>query len=167
MAILKCLECKKRFERRQGGGRHTFCSNQCAQRNRFKRKYYAKDGKFKKQLRENQKSFYESNPDWRRENAIRNQEKKYGLPEGRLSILLSQGCMVCGAGSSFYDVELHIDHDHDTGEFRGILCESCNLALGKLYDNPVFIGNLFDYIMEWIYDKENRKRAMANMVRFQ
>ena len=29
----------------------------------------------------------------------------------------------------------HYDHDHDTGEFRGFLCQSHNTGLGKLGDN--------------------------------
>lgn len=31
---------------------------------------------------------------------------------------------------------LDMDHDHITGQFRGWLCSSCNMALGKLGDNP-------------------------------
>lgn len=30
----------------------------------------------------------------------------------------------------------HIDHDHKTWRFRGLLCHDCNLVLGKLGDNP-------------------------------
>jgi len=33
-----------------------------------------------------------------------------------------------------------IDHNHKTGEVRGVLCKSCNRALGLLGDNP---NNLF------------------------
>lgn len=28
-----------------------------------------------------------------------------------------------------------LDHDHQTGKFRGWLCDSCNLGIGKLGDN--------------------------------
>jgi hypothetical protein len=39
-------------------------------------------------------------------------------------------CDLCGRVA-----KLNLDHDHDTGNFRGWLCTSCNMALGKLGDN--------------------------------
>jgi hypothetical protein len=39
-----------------------------------------------------------------------------------------------------------IDHDHVTGIRRGFLCRACNGALGLLYDDPVKIQALKDYI---------------------
>jgi hypothetical protein len=29
---------------------------------------------------------------------------------------------------------MHLDHDHETGRFRGWLCSNCNTAIGKLGD---------------------------------
>ncbi|MBT2387612.1 endonuclease VII domain-containing protein [Streptomyces sp. ISL-11] len=31
---------------------------------------------------------------------------------------------------------VHVDHDHDTGKIRGVLCFNCNSAFGKLRDDP-------------------------------
>ena len=38
-------------------------------------------------------------------------------------------CAIC---SVEINVSSHADHDHDTGEARGILCSSCNTLLGRL-----------------------------------
>ena len=42
-----------------------------------------------------------------------------------------------------------IDHDHKKKEkhIRGILCNACNTALGKLDDDPIKVLRLLNYIM--------------------
>lgn len=42
------------------------------------------------------------------------------------------GCLVCGATHS----RMVVDHDHATGEVRGLLCSPCNAAIGLLEDSP-------------------------------
>jgi hypothetical protein len=39
-----------------------------------------------------------------------------------------------------------IDHDHGTGEIRGILCSNCNRALGLFKDNERTIGRALAYL---------------------
>jgi hypothetical protein len=39
-----------------------------------------------------------------------------------------------------------VDHDHDTGKVRGILCQSCNAALGSLGDSPDALKRAFKYL---------------------
>lgn len=39
-----------------------------------------------------------------------------------------------------------LDHDHKTGEFRGWLCDDCNGALGKVFDNPATLRKLAEYL---------------------
>jgi len=41
-----------------------------------------------------------------------------------------EGCAICGS-----DRKPRIDHCHETGKFRGILCDTCNRGLGMLGDN--------------------------------
>ncbi len=43
-------------------------------------------------------------------------------------------------------VELSIDHDHETGLFRGWLCIRCNTALGTLGDNEYGIQKALRYV---------------------
>lgn len=39
-----------------------------------------------------------------------------------------------------------MDHCHETGQFRGVLCNSCNLSLGQLKDSPETLRRLADYL---------------------
>ena len=56
------------------------------------------------------------------------------------------GCAICGsthlrAGQKF----LHIDHNHETGKVRGILCNCCNLFLG-VFEVPSFRERALAYL---------------------
>ena len=39
-----------------------------------------------------------------------------------------------------------IDHNHDTGEFRGILCTECNTLLGMSGDSPGILKEAIKYL---------------------
>ena len=39
-----------------------------------------------------------------------------------------------------------IDHDHKTGEVRGVLCRSCNLGLGYFKDNVKLLNKAIKYL---------------------
>lgn len=41
---------------------------------------------------------------------------------------------------------LALDHDHETGKFRGWLCGNCNLGIGKLGDNSHGIIRALNYL---------------------
>ena len=60
----------------------------------------------------------------------------YGLtPEDFEAMVATQGgrCAICGRIS---DARLHIDHDHETGAVRGLLCADCNGGVGLPGDDP-------------------------------
>lgn len=48
----------------------------------------------------------------------------------RLYTLQGRGCGICGTNRG----TLFIDHDHTTGELRGLLCASCNSFVGHRID---------------------------------
>jgi hypothetical protein len=52
-------------------------------------------------------------------------------------------CDCCGRHESQFKKRLAIDHCHDTGNFRGFLCQCCNHAIGLLRDNP---GDILNYL---------------------
>jgi hypothetical protein len=41
---------------------------------------------------------------------------------------------------------LCLDHDHETGKFRGYICRDCNMALGKLGDTTEAIRRVLAYL---------------------
>ena len=52
-------------------------------------------------------------------------------------------CAVCEVSG-----KLHVDHEHETGRVRGLLCGSCNRALGLLKDNVDSLKKAIDYLSE-------------------
>lgn len=56
-------------------------------------------------------------------------------------------CDICGMDGSLVRYgKLKVDHDHSTGEIRGLLCDKCNFAIGLLNDNPTLIGKVLEYL---------------------
>jgi hypothetical protein len=55
-------------------------------------------------------------------------------------------CLCCGDTESYLGHRLAVDHCHETGKIRGLLCKSCNVGLGNLKENKQFISNLLKYV---------------------
>lgn len=74
----------------------------------------------------------------------------YGVGEERFELEFDKGCRICGAGKWTTNVRLHADHDHRTNTFRGVLCENCNLGIGKFYEDPMLLISAVVYLQESI-----------------
>ena len=64
-------------------------------------------------------------------------KRKYGITIEHYDELLARqggGCAICGREPR-PDISLHLDHDHESGQLRGILCFRCNNALGDFDDD--------------------------------
>ena len=59
-------------------------------------------------------------------------------------LALGDVCHACGARPN--GLTLCIDHDHETGRVRGLLCHTCNLALGNLKDDRARLLALVGYL---------------------
>src|ERR1700744_270812 len=73
----------------------------------------------------------------------------YGItPEQYDAILEGQGnaCASCGSDTPGGHGKWNLDHCHDTGDVRGILCHGCNLGLGLLKDVPTTFGTSLVYL---------------------
>jgi hypothetical protein len=75
----------------------------------------------------------------------------YGINgrDGYEEILASQGggCAICGRTShGTGQKRLYVDHDHKTQAVRGVLCASCNRAIGLMQDDPERLRNAAEYL---------------------
>lgn len=75
----------------------------------------------------------------------------YGISRADFQRLLdSQGgrCAICRAmPTSRYRGCLRVDHDHKTKKVRGLLCDSCNLGLGKFGDSAARPAAAAEYLL--------------------
>ncbi len=63
---------------------------------------------------------------------LRNRLRRYGLTVfAARELEKAQGgtCAICADAISLQDRRSHIDHDHETGKVRGILCAPCNQGI--------------------------------------
>lgn len=76
-------------------------------------------------------------------------QRTYGLAPGDYEKLLAaQGgrCAVTGCRATGKSKMLAVDHDHKTGNVRGILCSSHNRLIGYNRDNPEAFRSLAEYL---------------------
>jgi hypothetical protein len=84
----------------------------------------------------------------RRERLNYDLKTSYGLTvEAYESMLASQGgvCAICG-GVSVSGRRLAVDHDHDTGLVRALLCDTCNASIGFARDDPSLLDRMAQYL---------------------
>lgn len=79
-------------------------------------------------------------PNLTRENALKEYEQ--------LKKSQNNSCAICK--DPFIDSKRpDIDHDHETGQVRGLLCNTCNRGIGYLKDSPINILNAYDYLKKF------------------
>jgi Recombination endonuclease VII len=109
----------------------------------YDRKYREVNGdKIRRQLRE----YYHANPRRFRDDKLR---RAYGISLADWEKLFaSQGhrCAGCGSFDPKSKKGWHTDHDHETGKVRGILCSTCNVALGQVGDSVRVLRELIRYL---------------------
>jgi Autographiviridae endonuclease VII len=96
----------------------------------------------KEYLRNYSRAWHKENPGkqyWYRIKCV------YGLSQETFAAMLSsQGgnCKICNTGLE----QPMIDHDHETGKVRGLLCRRCNAFLGYIEKNPGLLEKALEYL---------------------
>jgi hypothetical protein len=104
---------------------------------------------YKRRAVEYQKRYPEKAQRYRRATKLR----RYGLEIEDYDILLeSQNglCAICGKPPTggIKGKSLHVDHDHKTGQVRGLLHQKCNNGLGAYDDNPELLIAAANYLKQ-------------------
>jgi len=116
--------------------------------NEYARSLYAKDPT-KAKLRSRNRTFAE----------IKNSSLKYhyNITLGQYQDLQknqSNKCAICGNKEKSKDSkgmirQLSVDHNHQTSEVRGLLCNNCNRLLGNAEDNPKLLQQAIVYLEKY------------------
>lgn len=75
--------------------------------------------------------------------------KLYGLSEDQLAKMEESAnycCEICGLAFSEMSRKPNVDHCHDSGEVRGLLCNPCNFALGGFKDDIDLMRKAIQYL---------------------
>ena len=75
----------------------------------------------------------------------------YGITQAdydRLLALQYGRCAICGTTKPGTRGTWRVDHDHQTGQVRGLLCDRCNLGIGYMQDNPDILMAAGRYVMK-------------------
>lgn len=72
----------------------------------------------------------------------------YGITaEDYEEMLARQGGKCCVCGGLNRGRRLAVDHDHETGRVRGLLCNRCNTAIGLLREDPDLLAEALVYLV--------------------
>ncbi len=97
---------------------------------------------------------------WRKDNPVREKsfylKRSYGITiEEYNEIFGHQGgvCAICNkpevAVIRGKTLSLAVDHCHDSGKIRGLLCSKCNQGLGSFKDNPTRLAAAITYLSKF------------------
>lgn len=73
----------------------------------------------------------------------------YGIDAEDWNVMFAEQegcCAICGKHQSEQKKRLEVDHCHETGYVRALLCTNCNTAIGKFYDDPDLLYRAADYL---------------------
>lgn len=83
--------------------------------------------------------------------------KKYGLtPDDHYALREKQGfkCAICEKHEDNFAYQLRVDHCHDSGLVRGLLCSGCNSSLGHFGDNVEGLHKALNYLNKFMQENK-------------
>jgi|DEB0MinimDraft_6_1074348.scaffolds.fasta_scaffold220759_1 hypothetical protein len=75
--------------------------------------------------------------------------KRYGISLEDYNFMFERQngcCAICNTHQSKLNRSLAVDHCHDSGKVRGLLCVNCNIGIGQFKDSVVFLNGAIAYL---------------------
>ena len=93
-------------------------------------------------------------------------KQRYALTEFGFAELLAKqngGCAICRSANpgGRWGV-FHVDHCHETGQVRGLLCHGCNIALGAIGDSLTGVLRFMSYLTSHEQSAKSKATQLEN-----
>lgn len=88
-------------------------------------------------------------PAWQARTASYRLKHEYGITKDQFDSLLAAqnfSCAICSTTEPRGSGTFHVDHCHESGAVRGLLCLGCNAGLGNFRDNPTSLMRAIEYL---------------------
>jgi hypothetical protein len=90
-----------------------------------------------------------ADPEFRARKRAEMLRREYGLSVREYEAMVERQGGACAICRTKPAARLCVDHCHKTGRVRDLLCDRCNLALGKCHDDPQLARKFADYLERW------------------
>ncbi len=92
---------------------------------------------------------------------LRSIKKRYGISKNQFEQMImkqNNSCAICGVkfadlfhphnkqSFTYHASAPRVDHNHKTGNIRGLLCDRCNLLIGEAHENTLVLVNAIRYL---------------------
>ncbi len=140
-----------RSGRNKTGGKYGYRADCKECRRIYNKRYHTENGdKVRAQQRK-----------WRNENITQEKDRMlqycYGISVEQYSQMLEEQngcCAICLNPETAMNQKtktlrsLAVDHNHQNGQVRGLLCSNCNMAIGKFKDDISRLQNAIQYLLD-------------------
>lgn len=143
---IKCGETKPKSEFYKDKNRKDGFQYRCKScQNKMKKEWCEKN---KEYVKHTSKTYYEKNQKYYKNYRL---QSKFGLTLEQYNEMYNKQngcCAICGIHQDAFTKALAVDHCHNTGKIRKLLCSNCNSAIGKLKEDIEIFKKAISYLKE-------------------
>lgn len=133
----QCKSCRAKYKKENPENKATVLARASRPENRAKRKTYSRERYRRQEIKSHYKNL--------------KFQKTYGITLHDYETIKRKQkhrCAICLRHEKELTQALHVDHCHETGKVRGLLCGSCNLGIGKFKDSTALLENAILYLRQ-------------------